>query len=393
MQRPNHILPIIVLSQFAGTSLWFSGNAILTEISKAFQLEKDGLAVVTSSVLIGFIIGTFLYAITAIADRFKPSLVFFISSLLAAAANLLILLPQQDFFLLVLSRFFVGFFLAGIYPVGMKIAAEWYEKGLGKALGYLVGALVLGTAFPHLLKQTDWNYNWKHVLMVTSIVAATGGLIIRLFVPRGPFFKKSNSYSFAAFKNSFRLPDFRAASFGYFGHMWELYAFWAFVPIILNLYSKQNGALLNVPLWSFIIIAAGAVGCVAGGYITLKKGSAKVAYAGMFVSLCCCLLAAFCFVLPPALFLFFLLIWGFAVVADSPQFSSIVAQTAVAENKGSALTIITCIGFSITVASIYVLNRLFEHWMQSPYALLILAPGPLFGLWKLRPLLKVKAFN
>ena len=288
MNRPNHILPLIILSQFAGTSLWFSGNAILTEISKAFQLEKDGLAIVTSSVLIGFITGTFLYAVTAIADRFKPSVVFFISSLLAAAANLLILLPQQDFFLLVVSRFFVGFFLAGIYPVGMKIAAEWYEKGLGKALGYLVGALVLGTAFPHLLKQTDWNYNWKHVLMVTSSVAATGGLIIFLFVPRGPFYKKGSSYSFDAFKNSFRIPNFRAASFGYFGHMWELYAFWAFVPIILNLYIKQNGALLNVPFWSFIIIAAGAVGCVAGGYITTKHGSAKVAYAGLLISFCCC---------------------------------------------------------------------------------------------------------
>jgi MFS family permease len=393
MQRPNHILPLIVLSQFAGTSLWFSGNAILTEISKAFQLQKDGLAIVTSSVLIGFITGTFLYAITAIADRFKPSVVFFVSSLLAASANLLILLPQQDFLLLIISRFFVGFFLAGIYPVGMKIAAEWYEKGLGKALGYLVGALVMGTAFPHLLKQSGWDYNWRNVLMVTSTVAATGGLIILLFVPRGSFYKKGSSYSFDAFKNSFRFPNFRAASFGYFGHMWELYAFWAFVPVILGLYAKQNTAALNVPLWSFIIIAAGAVGCVAGGYITLKQGSAKVAYAGMLVSFCCCVLSIFSFALPPFLFFFFLLIWGFAVVADSPQFSSIVAQTAVAENKGSALTIVTCIGFAITVVSIYVLNLLFEQFMQSPYVLLILAPGPLFGLWKLKPLLKQKTFN
>lgn len=393
MNRPNYILPLIVLSQFAGTSLWFSGNVILTEISKTFQLEKDALAIVTSSVLIGFIIGTFLYAITAIADRFKPSVVFFISSLLAASANLLILLPQQDFLLFVLSRFFVGFFLAGIYPVGMKIAAEWYEKGLGKALGYLVGALVMGTAFPHLLKQSGWDYNWKYVLMVTSTVAATGGLIILLFVPRGPFYKKGSNYSFDAFKNSFRFPNFRAASFGYFGHMWELYAFWAFVPVILNLYTKQNAATMDVPLWSFIIIAAGAVGCVVGGYITLKQGSAKVAYTGMLVSFCCCVLSVFSFAFPPALFLFFLLIWGFAVVADSPQFSSIVAQTAVAENKGSALTIVTCVGFLITVVSVYVLNRLFEQFMQSPYVLLILSPGPLFGLWKLRPLLKQTQFN
>ncbi len=393
MNRPNYILPLIVLSQFAGTCLWFSGNAILPEISKSFHLEKDALAIITSSVLLGFIRGTFLYALTAIADRYKPSVVFFVSSLLAAAANLLILLPQQDFILLLLSRFFVGFFLAGIYPVGMKIAAEWYEKGLGKALGYLVGALVLGTAFPHLLKQSNWNYNWKHVLLFTSTVAAAGGFIILLFVTRGPFHKKGTDYSFAAFKTSFNFKNFRAASFGYFGHMWELYAFWAFVPVLLSVYSQKNNYALNIPLWSFAIIAVGAVGCVAGGYITIKSGSAKVAFTAMLISFCCCLLAAFSFALPPVLFFSFLFIWGFSVVADSPQFSSIVAQTAVAENKGSALTIVTCIGFSITVAAIYVLNFFFEAFSQSPYILLALAPGPLFGLWKLKPLLKQETFH
>jgi MFS family permease len=393
MQRPNHILPLIVLSQFAGTSLWFSGNAIHTDISKAFQLEQDAIAIVTSLVLIGFIAGTFLYAITAVADRFKPSIVFFISSLLASAANLLLLLPQHDFLILLVSRFGVGFFLAGIYPVGMKIAAEWYEKGLGKALGYLVGALVMGTAFPHLLKHSGWEYNWKDVLKFTSLVATIGGLLILLFVPRGPFHKTGSRYSFNTFRLSFRDANFRAASFGYFGHMWELYAFWAFVPILLNLYCKRNGELLSVPLWSFFILAAGAIGCVAGGYITLKHGSAKVAFNAMIVSFVCCVLSVFSFHLPPFLFLFFLLIWGFAVVADSPQFSSIVAQTAVAENRGSALTIVTCIGFSITVASIYLLNLLFAQFPESAFVLWILAPGPLFGLWKLRTLTREKTFN
>lgn len=393
MQRPNHILPLIVLSQFAGTSLWFSGNAVLAEISKTYQLEQDAVAIVTSSVLIGFIVGTFLYAITAIADRFKPSLVFFISTLLASSANLLLLLPQQDYCLLLVSRFCVGFFLAGIYPVGMKIAAEWYEKGLGKALGYLVGALVLGTAFPHLLKQSGWEYNWKDVLKFTSLVATTGGLLILLFVPKGPFHKTGSRYSFHTFKLSFLNANFRAASFGYFGHMWELYAFWAYVPILLNLYSKRHGELINVPLWSFWILAVGAIGCVAGGYITLKHGSAKVAFSAMFISFVCCVFSVFSFNLSPSLFLFFLLIWGIAVVADSPQFSSIVAQTAIAENKGSALTIVTCVGFAITVASIYLLNLLFAQFPESPYVLWILAPGPLFGLWKLRRLLKQKTFN
>lgn len=393
MQRPYYILPLIVLSQFAGTSLWFSGNAILPEISKAFQLQQGALALVTSAVMIGFITGTLIYAVFAIADRFKPSTVFFLSSVFAAVANLMILLPHQQIISLLLSRFLVGFFLAGIYPVGMKIAAEWYEKGLGKALGYLVGALVLGTAFPHVLKQSGWNYDWRVVLLLTSSFALTGGLLILFFIPSGPFAKTNLHYSFSAFKQSFTSANFRSASFGYFGHMWELYAFWAFVPVLLSLYVKKQDAVLNIPFWSFSIIAAGAVGCIAGGYLTKWFGSAKVAFAALCVSGICCVLAYFSFSLPAPVFLFFMIIWGIAVAADSPQFSSIVAQTAVAENKGAALTIVISIGFSVTVMSIYVLNYLFEAQMQSPLVMLILAPGPLFGLWKMYPLLKEKAFG
>lgn len=392
MQRPVSILPLIVLSQFAGTSLWFSGNAILPELSKVFELDTTALALVTSSVLIGFIAGTFVYAVFAIADRFKPSVVFFLSSLIAALANLLILLPQHHLLLLIVSRFSVGFFLAGIYPVGMKIAAEWYEKGLGKALGYLVGALVLGTAFPHLLKQSGWQYNWKTVLLFTSIFAAVGGLLMLLFVPRGPFSKQGVHYSFQAFKHSFQSPGFRAASFGYFGHMWELYAFWAFVPLLLNYYVQKHTLHLNIPLWSFLIIATGMAGCIAGGILTKRYGSAKVAFAAMSCSLCCCLLSVFSFDWSLPFFLLFLFVWAFTVVADSPQFSSIVAQTAVAENKGAALTIVTCIGFSITVAAIYFITFLYEQTHHAPWVFLFLAPGPLIGLWKLKSLLSEKAF-
>lgn len=393
MQRPSYILPLIVLSQFAGTSLWFSGNAILPEITKAFQLEQAALAIITSSVLLGFIAGTFVFAIFAIADRYKPSGVFFLSSIIAAAANLFILLPQHHLLVLIASRFLVGFFLAGIYPVGMKIAAEWYEKGLGKALGYLVGALVLGTAFPHLLKQSGWEYNWRTVLILTSVFATIGGLLMFLFVPRGPFSKTSTHYSFSAFQQSFRSKSFRAASFGYFGHMWELYAFWAFVPLLLSYYSQKHQLMLNIPLWSFLIIGAGGLGCIVGGYLTKLYGSAKVAFVAMSCSMCCCLLSYFSFEWSLPLFLLFLFIWGLAVVTDSPQFSSIVAQTAVADNKGSALTIVTSIGFSITVVAIYTITFIYEQTNHAPWVFLLLAPGPLIGLWKLKPLLKEKAFE
>jgi MFS family permease len=393
MQRPAYILPLIVLSQFAGTSIWFSGNAILAEINKAFELDKTALAVVTSSVLIGFITGTFVFALFSFADRYKPSGVYLTSSLLAAIANLIILFPQHHLFILVASRFLVGFFLAGIYPVGMKIAAEWYEKGLGKALGYLLGALVLGTAFPHLLKQSGWEYNWKTVLLLTSCFAFAGGILMFLLVPRGPFSKTSLHYSFKAFQQSFHSKAFHAASFGYFGHMWELYTFWAFVPVILNYYTEKHLLQLNIPLWSFIIIATGMIGCVAGGYISKKIGSAKVAFAAMSCSMCCCLLSYFSFEWSLSLFLFFLIVWGLTVVADSPQFSSIVAQTAITENKGSALTIVNCIGFSITVTAIYTITFIYEQTHHAQWVFLLLAPGPLIGLWKLKPLLKEKAFE
>jgi MFS family permease len=392
MQRPAYILPLIVLSQFAGTSLWFSGNAILFEINKSFQLDKSALAVVTSSVLIGFITGTFVFALFSIADKHKPSSIYFLSSLLAAIANLINLLPQHHLLILIISRFLVGFFLAGIYPVGMKIAAEWYEKGLGKALGYLLGALVLGTAFPHLLKQSNWEYNWKAVLVFTSCFAVSGGIVMFLLVPRGPFSKASMHYSFKAFQQSFHSKPFRAASFGYFGHMWELYTFWAFVPVILNYYAEKHSLNLNISLWSFIIIATGLIGCIAGGYISKKVGSAKVAFAAMACSMSCCLLSYFSFEWSLSLFLIFLIVWGLTVIADSPQFSSIVAQTAIAENKGSALTIVNCIGFSITVTAIYTITFIYEQTHHAQWVFLLLAPGPLIGLWKLKALLTEKAF-
>ncbi|HYJ38020.1 MAG TPA: MFS transporter, partial [Chitinophagaceae bacterium] len=168
MQRPPYIIVILILSQFAGTSLWFAGNAILPELYMTFHLDKHAVSNITAAVQFGFIAGTFVFAFLTIADQFRPSKVFFFSSLLAAAANFLVIYVR-DANLLFLFRFLTGFFLAGIYPVGMKIAADWYDKELGKALGYLVGALVLGTAFPHLLRG-DFSLHWKNVLIVTSLI-------------------------------------------------------------------------------------------------------------------------------------------------------------------------------------------------------------------------------
>lgn len=378
-QRPSYILPLIVISQFAGTSLWFAGNAILFKLAGEFNPEAHIPGDITSAVQLGFISGTLVFAFFSIADRFHPSRVFFVSSLLAAAANIAIVWIAKDLFTVMSLRFITGFFLAGIYPVGMKIAADWYEKGLGVALGFLVGALVLGTAFPYLLQVGSFSLPWREVLYVTSAVAAAGGLLIFLFVPEGPYRKRGAIFNPKALIHVFRSKDFRAAAIGYFGHMWELYTFWAFVHMLLVYHKVQSLSGYDTPLWSFIIIAAGALGCVAGGYISQKTGSARVAFYALLISGICCIIYPVFLEFMPGLFSAFMIIWGIAVVADSPQFSTLVAQTAPQENKGTALTIVTCIGFGITIVSLQLISWLFT-FESMPYLFMLLVPGPLIGL-------------
>jgi MFS family permease len=377
---PKRILPLIVLSQFAGTSLWFVGNAILPDLQQSFQLGNHAVGNITSAVQFGFITGTLFFAILAIADRFPPSTVFFISSLLAAAANLCMLWMPKELFSLMALRFITGFFLAGIYPVGMKIASDWYEKGLGKALGYLVGALVLGTAFPHLLKSFAWQFSWEKIIIFTSVFASVGGLLILLFVKDGPYRKKSQGFHPRNIIHIFSSKDFRAAAMGYFGHMWELYTLWAFVPVLLALHSSIQGNHLNISLWSFLVIGIGSLSCIAGGYLSQRNGSAKVAFYSLLISCACCLFSFLVLKTSTPFFLCFMLIWGIAVIADSPQFSALVAQTAPPEFKGTALTFVTSIGFAITIVSVQLLNYLFTNNPSPENIFVILAPGPIIGL-------------
>jgi len=379
---PFWILPTIVFSQFAGTSLWFAGNAVLPDLQQALNLDETALGSITSAVQFGFIVGTFVFAFLAIADRFSPSKIFLISSLLGAVFNLLVFLVAKELFFLLLLRFLTGFFLAGIYPVGMKIAADWYAKGLGRALGYLVGALVLGTAFPHLLRQFTQSLPWQTILQLTSALAAAGGLSLFLLVSEGPYRKKGTKFEWDAILKIFSFKDFRHAAFGYFGHMWELYTMWAFVPVMLASYNNLHQTSLPVPLWSFDVIAIGGLGCVFGGYVSLKKGSAKVAFGMLLTSGICCLLSPLFFTLPEPLFLAVLLIWGFAVVGDSPQFSTLVAQTAPKHYVGTALTIVNCIGFALTIGSIQLLTFLFQK-IAPQYLYLVLIIGPVFGLFSI----------
>lgn len=380
MKTSKLVLPIIVFSQFCGTSLWFASNAVIADIASSLGLGTDVLGHLTSAVQLGFIVGTLVFAVLSIADRFSPSKVFFVSSTLGALCNLGTVLDGNSLYSLLSIRFATGFFLAGIYPVGMKIASDYFQSGLGKSLGFLVGALVLGTAFPHLLKSFEFELPWKMVLYVTSALAFLGGLFILLGVPDGPHRKQGQKLAPMAIFQLFKNPPFRAAAFGYFGHMWELYAFWAFVPICLQAFHTLHPALsLNVSLLSFLTIAIGAISCVLGGYLSVKKGSKRVAtWALMASGLCCMLSSAFMSFPVLPLFMAFLLFWGMVVIADSPLFSTLVAQNAPAELKGTALTLVNSIGFALSIVSIQWLNSLQAH-LDPRFLFLPLAIGPVLG--------------
>jgi MFS family permease len=382
--RPRRILPVLILSQFLGTSLWFASNAVLPDLQRHLGLGGDLLGSTTSAVQIGFIFGTFFFSALSLPDRVSPRVLFTLCSFSGALFNLALLFSPGGLPSVIVLRFLTGLALAGIYPVGMKIAAGWYREGLGNALGLLVGALVLGTSFPHLIRSTVGTIPWEFVLVSVSAGAAAGGILMLALVSDGPYQTRGTKFEPGSFKAIFSSKRLRSAAFGYFGHMWELYAFYAFLPLVLAAYGS-GGSGLNPSFWSFAVIGAGSIGCGAGGFLSERWGSARVAWVQLSVSAACCLLSPLIFGLPAALFLPLMLIWGSSVVGDSPQFSALVATHAPERLVGSALTIVTSIGFAITIVSIELLSHLSES-LPPAYLFTFLAAGPVIGLfssWRL----------
>ena len=383
--RPSTALAILVFAVFSGSSLWFSCNAILNELTAAMPSSTFDVSSITTAVQLGFISGTLVFAMLNLADRFPTGRVFLISSILGSASNALILILPLDIDTLLASRYLTGFFLAGIYPVGVKIAALWQPNNLGRALGHIVGALVVGTAFPHLINGLGISLNWQLIILSSSTLAIIGGLLVGLALVEKSKPQHSTQHQGKALFNIFKSPNFKSSSYGYFGHMWELYTFWAFLPLILLTYNQYAGVELNISLWSFLIIASGAIGCSVGGLLSFKLGSANIAFYQLTTSALCCLVFPLMLTASPNLFLAYLFIWGITVAGDSPQFSTLNAKTAPTEVLASAITLVICLGFSLTIISMYT----FKFIMLSvglPIAVSLMAVGPICGLMFLYPL-------
>ncbi|MFN5337936.1 MAG: MFS transporter [Bacteroidota bacterium] len=377
-------MTVLVLAQFMGTSLWFAGNAAAPELEGL--LGETGLVPwITSAVQLGFILGTFGYAFFQVADRFSPSKVFLWSAVAAALANLRLLFLPMQFAVWLGGRFLTGVFLGGIYPVGMKIAADYVEDGLGMALGFLVGALVLGTSFPFLLQALDWNLSYRLLFAVPSVLAVLAGGLVGFGIPDGPFRKKSTGLNFRLIPRLVQNRKLQGAAGGYFGHMWELYTFWAFLPLLISFLTKDSLSSSTQSTWTFAIIAVGGISCALGGLISKKVGSARVAMGSLIGSGACALLLLLLPEIPLATVLPFLLIWGMLVTADSPQFSTLVAQSVSPEDRGTALTLVNGLGFGLTIVSIQV-TQLAAGFLSPNQFIGLLCLGPVLGVglffWK-----------
>ncbi|MDA1268910.1 MAG: MFS transporter [Bacteroidetes bacterium] len=378
-RRSFGTLTVLVLGQFMGTSLWFAGNAAAPELESL--LGKTGLVPwITSAVQLGFILGTFGYAFFQIADRFSPSKVFLWSALAAALANLSLLFFPLELELLLGGRFLTGIFLGGIYPVGMKIAADYVKEGLGLALGFLVGALVLGTAFPFLLQAMDWNLSYQLLFIVPSGLALVAGGMVGFGIPDGPFRRQSSGLNLRLIPHLASNLKLQGAAGGYFGHMWEVYTFWAFLPLLISYLTKNSFSSANESIWTFAVIAIGGFSCALGGVISKKLGSEKVALGSLIGSGACGLLLLLLPEIPLVAVLPFLLVWGMLVTADSPQFSTLVAQSVSPEDRGTALTLVNGLGFGLTIVSIQITQ--FTAGFLSPNQFIgLLCLGPLVGVF------------
>ncbi|MFC2991478.1 MFS transporter [Halomonas tibetensis] len=378
-------LAVIVLAQLCGTSLWFSVNGVGLSLSRDLGFTEADLGRLTLTVQAGFIAGTLFIATTGLADRFRASHIFAASCLAGALANAGFVLAADQMPLAVTLRLLTGLCLAGIYPLGMKLVIGWVPRHTGAALAWLVGMLTLGTALPHLLRGSTLGLPWEWPLLGASLLALLGGALI-LALGDGPHLPPySGRTRLLDGLAALRERRFRAVAGGYFGHCWELYALWTLAPfLVAREVTRLDATEAWIPWLSFSVIALGLAGCVGGGSLSRRFGSLWVARRALAASGLICLAYPLMTWLPPGLLLSLLALWGLTVIADSPQFSALAAASAPRERVGATLAVMNAVGFALTIPAISLTTALWE--VQGVWVLWWLLPGPILGLWVLRPL-------
>jgi len=380
------MLTVLCLTEFLGMSVWFSASAVVPALAVAWKLGGSGQAWLTMSVQLGFVAGAMGSAVLNLPDRIPARALFAASSLLAALATALIPTLDTGIGLTILLRVLTGVFLAGVYPVGMKVIATWTREDRGLGIGLLVGALTLGSAAPHLLKALGGGEDWKLVLYLAASLAAAGGIIAGLFLHEGPFATPSPKFNWKYAGLIWRERETALANLGYLGHMWELYAMWTWAPIFIMASFAASGISTQwASLASFAVIGAGGAGSIIAGTLADRMGRTTVTIASLIVSGSCALTVGLLFGRSPALLVLVCLVWGFAVVADSAQFSACVSELCRAEYTGTALTLQTSLGFLLTLMTIR-LVPVMERLVTWKWTFAFLAIGPGTGIWAMAKL-------
>ena len=387
-----HVLFWISVSELFALSMWFSASAILPELKVVWHLNSMLEAWVTASVQIGFILGALISSFLGVPDRLNARKIFAIAALLGAVLNGLVVLVDNALLGITL-RLLTGITLAGVYPTAVKLLSQWFPNKRGIAIGVLIAALTLGSALPHFIMVFFSTVDWKLVILISSALALISSLIMNwVLVDASTSFNRS-PVSFQMLKRVFSNKPVMLANYGYFGHQWELYAMWTWLPAFLNAsltkYAPQISPWLSEFLSFVSIGVAGAIGCIAGGYYADKVGRSRLTVIAMSASALCAILIGFTY--GQAIWITFILssVWGVSVIADSAQFSAAVTEFSESEYVGTALTFQMSIGFLITIFSINLIPIL-QRYLGWEWVFSLLSIGPILGIIAM---LKLKYFE